>query len=977
MAGRRILALLVLSLWCAGAAFAQGVPQATLSGRVLNDGQGLPGVAVTVKSPALQGVRSTVTSTNGDYVLPLLPPGDYVATFVLSGFQTVTRQIKLSAAQASRADAVLALASVEATATVVAQTETISQSGQAATTYTSDLIGKLPVTRTFATTVNLAPGVNRNGPSASITMSGAQSFENLFLVNGVVVNENLRGQPLDLFIEDAIQETTTSTAAISAEYGRFQGGVVNALTKSGGNSFTGSVRTTFTNDDWIAPTSFRENRVDKVVPTYEATLGGFLWKDLVWFFGAGRTFEREESRGTAVLATPYTRTDDETRLEAKLTVSAGPSHSFRGSYLNIDAKRQNDLFSGAMDLASLSDREDPQRLLSVNYNGILSDRFFVEAQYSRRDWEVAKGNGAKATDLIGGTLLRDRSRSGSPRYHSPTFCGVCDTETRDNDNVLAKATWFLSTKSLGSHNLVGGVDLFDDQRFANNHQSGSDYRILGTSAIYQGTDIYPRFNPGSTFIQWWPIFEGSQGNNFRTLSVFLNDSWQLSDRLSFNVGARWDKNEGKNASGLTVTDDSQFSPRLGGSWDVRGDGRLKLTASFARYVAAINNAIGDSSAGGGNPSFFEWVYRGPAINADPSAPSSTLVSQDEAIRRTFEWFFANGGRDLPLRQGDVSGVTTVIRDSLRSPSTDELTLGATFRLGGRGTLRTDGIWRKARDFYSTRVDTSTGTVYVPQIDSELDLGVVENTNALEREYLALQTQFAYRPLEGLAIGGNWTWSTLKGNFDGETLSSGPVTGTDAYYPEYSAARWSLPVGYLATDQRHKVRLWANWDVPLPGRLGRVGLGLLQAIDGGLPYEAVAAIDTDAYVANPGYIAPDTQPLYYFTGRGAYRTPTVTQTDLSLNYSFLFDALGASFELFLQPQVVNVFNQQNIATTDFRYFDTTVTTAVTNAALQPFDPATETPVEGVHWQKGARFGQATNGLAFQAPRTFRLSVGLRF
>ncbi|MBK9965501.1 MAG: TonB-dependent receptor [Holophagales bacterium] len=975
MAGKRILALLVLSLWCAGTAVAQGVPQATLSGRVVNDGLALPGVAVTVKSPALQGVRTTVTSTNGDYVVPLLPPGEYAVTFALQGFQPVTRQVKLSAAQSTRTDVVLSLASIEATAIVVAQSETISQSGQAATTYTSELIGKLPVTRTLATTVNLAPGVNRNGPAASITMSGAQSFENLFLVNGVVVNENLRGQPLDLFIEDAVQETTTSTAAISAEYGRFQGGVVNALTKSGGNSFSGSFRTTFTNDDWIAPTSFNEQRVKKVVPTYEATLGGFLWKDRAWFFGAGRTFEREESRGTAVLATPYTRTDDETRLEAKLTVNAGPSHTLRASYLSIDAKRKNDLFSGAMDLASLSDREDPQQLFSANYNGVLSDSFFLEAQYSRRDWEVAKGNGAKTTDLIGGTILRDRSRSGSPRYHSPTFCGVCDTETRDNDNVLAKATWFLSTKSLGSHNLVGGVDLFDDQRFANNHQSGSDYRILGTSAIYQGADIYPRIASGSTFIQWWPIFEGSKGNSFQTLSVFVNDSWQLNDRLSFNVGARWDKNQGKNASGLTVADDSQLSPRVGAAWDVRGNGALKLTASFARYVAAINNAIGDSSAGGGNPSFFEWIYRGPAINPDPNA--TTLVSQDEAIRRTFDWFFANGGRDLPLRQGDVSGVTTVIRGSLKSPSTDELAVGATFRLGSRGTLRTDGIWRKAHDFYSTRVDTSTGTVYVPQIDSELDLGVVENTNDLEREYRALQTQFAYRPLEGLSVGGNWTWSTLRGSFDGETLSSGPVTGSDAYYPEYSAAGWSRPVGYLSTDQRHKVRLWANWEVPLPGRFGRVGLGLLQAIDSGLPYDAQALIDTDAYVTNPGYVTPDTQPTYYFTARGAYRTPTVTQTDLSLNYALPFAALGASIELFVQPQVANVFNQQEIATTDSRYFDTSVTTAVTNAALQPFDPATQTPVEGVHWKKGARFGQATNGLAFQTPRTYRISVGLRF
>ena len=79
-------------------------------------------------------------------------------------------------------------------------------------------------------------------------MAGGLSFESQYLINGVVVNENLRGQALNLFIEDAIQETKVSTGAISAEYGRFGGGVVNMITKSGGNSFSGSFRTTFNND---------------------------------------------------------------------------------------------------------------------------------------------------------------------------------------------------------------------------------------------------------------------------------------------------------------------------------------------------------------------------------------------------------------------------------------------------------------------------------------------------------------------------------------------------------------------------------------------------------------------------------------------------------------------------------------------------------------------------------------------------------
>ena len=87
-------------------------------------------------------------------------------------------------------------------------------------------------------------------------MAGALSFESQYLINGVVVNENLRGQALNLFIEDAIQETKISTGAISAEYGRFGGGVVNMITKSGGNTFSGSFRTTFNNDGWRSLTPY-------------------------------------------------------------------------------------------------------------------------------------------------------------------------------------------------------------------------------------------------------------------------------------------------------------------------------------------------------------------------------------------------------------------------------------------------------------------------------------------------------------------------------------------------------------------------------------------------------------------------------------------------------------------------------------------------------------------------------------------------
>ena len=96
----------------------------------------------------------------------------------------------------------------------------------------------------------MAPAVHPSGPSGAYSIAGAMSFESLFMVNGVNVNENIRGQAINLYIEDAIQETTIATDGISAEFGRFSGGVVNVVTKSGGNLFSGSFRDTLNNDNW-------------------------------------------------------------------------------------------------------------------------------------------------------------------------------------------------------------------------------------------------------------------------------------------------------------------------------------------------------------------------------------------------------------------------------------------------------------------------------------------------------------------------------------------------------------------------------------------------------------------------------------------------------------------------------------------------------------------------------------------------------
>jgi len=621
---RTWLVALVLPLLMATVLVAQ-MPTSTILGRVINEGQGLPGVTVTAKSPALQGVRTAVTSTNGDFVFPNLAPGRYTISFTMSGFQTVTREINAAASQQAAVNVEMSLSAVAAEAVVVGTSETISQTTTAATTYTAELTKKLPITRTLLSAVLLAPGVNSNGPGGNLTISGAQSFDNNMMVNGVNIQDNIRGTANNLFIEDAIAETTTSTSAISAEYGRFTGGVVNAITKSGGNTFSGSVRATLENDKWTAKTPLTTvDQNDKVTPIWEGTLGGPILKDKVWFFLAGRYRNFEGTGQTFTTNIPYDNGNIEQRWEAKGTFTPFQNHTLTGSYMNIQQAQVNRTFRKAYDLNSVFTPHLPQELFAANYNGVLTDKLFVEAQYSKRKFTF-KDYGATTKDLYDGTAMVDYTVSGYASYNSPTFCGICSYEYRNNENYYVKGTYFLSTEKLGSHNIVFGYDDFTGMMQSNNYQSGSNYTVYTPGVIIDANkNVYPIID-STTELVYWPILQQAEMTDLNTRSVFVNDTWRLNNNLSFNIGLRYDKHKGIDSRGFVGSDDDAFSPRLGVTWDVRA-----TAASESAPTTPVTSAASRRTTSA--------PLRAPAprpfTTTTTRAPRSTPETRRTAARRT-------------------------------------------------------------------------------------------------------------------------------------------------------------------------------------------------------------------------------------------------------------------------------------------------------------------------------------------------------
>jgi outer membrane receptor protein involved in Fe transport len=1007
--------LVVALLAMAGIARAQST-NGTISGRVTDtQDRSVPGVTVSVESPNLQGIRTAVTSENGDYIFTLLPPGQYTVVFELSGFERQQRTVSVAATQVQPVDVTMGLAGVSETVEVVGRAaDVLTQTAQVATNFPQELIANLPTTRDINSTLLLAPAVHSTGPGGNYSIAGSMSYENLFMINGVSVNENIRGTPYNLYIEDAIQETTVSTAGVSAEYGRFGGGVVNLITKSGGNTFSGSFRDSLNNDDWRSLVPKRDGdlfandaKLDKIVPTYEYTVGGPIIRDRLWFFTAGRFQTQELSRSTALTNIPYPVTNKSQRYEGNGTFSLNSNHRIQGSFIKEKLDQLNDTFnpSTSMDLRSLYDRSTPQDISTISYSGVLTPTLFLEARFSKRNFTFV-GSGAPTTDIVEGTLLVDNP-SGR-RYWSPTFCGVCTAEERDNEDIYVKASYFLSTPKYGSHNVVFGYDNFNDIRKANNRQSGSDYRIYSTGVVTQGTDVLPVFlGDGTTIIQWNPIPILSDGSNFRTHSAFFNDSWRVTNRLTANLGVRYDKNHGKNQAGeLVITDDS-FSPRIGVIWDPKGTGDWSITANFAKYVAPVSNPIADASSAAGNSQLWQYLYGGPNVNG-----TGATTSTPDAIRQVWSWFESASGCKPTSQQTcqpnlvtngnpTLPGVAQRIGEDLATPSNIEYSAGVSRQFGARASARVDYVYRNYRDFYISRIDQSTGRV-TNAVGQSFDLAMIENDvdGKYKRDYQGLTGQLTYRFGSRTDIGGTYTLSHAWGNLDGENVASGPTAGGAYEYPEYIRQEWNYPEGDLVIDQRHRTRLWINYGVP---KLDGLTLSLLQALESGAPYGAgglpiqggnANGVNVAPYVDNPGYVREPAGSAiaYYYTARDAFRTEAQKRTDFAANYNYKLGTRGVN--LFVSAQVINLFNQFQLcacgSTSVFanpgapgtgaglQAIDRTVRTPVNSTAVAQFDPfTTQTPVEGVNWAKGPNFGHAQSRFAYTTPRTFRLSFGVRF
>lgn len=961
---RRVAPLVALlaasSLSFEARVLAQGVQTATLSGVVKSpDGQTLPDVAVGVTSPALQGERTTDTDDNGAYIVRGLPPGTYTVKLSRSGFTTVDRTVTLALGDVPSFTTTMELAAFEESITVAAEAPSLLTDTVVGQKIRAAKVDRLATGRTLTAIADLSPGITDNTPNPNqnqIAISGAFAYDSVFLLNGVDINDNAFGAPHNLFVEDAIEEVQTLTSGISAEYGRFSGGVVNAVTKRGGNRFSGSFRTDFTNPSWTANTPFENERnvshTDTTNRIYQATLGGPILQDHLWFFGAYRREMATVSQTLPLTGIGYDLRVENPRYEGKLTATPFKSHTFAAAYTRSNTIRNNHAaFAFSIDPRTLVVREQPNDLWVFDYNGILSSNLFVEARYSQKKFRITAGG--TSTDIRDSPFIS----LGRPISHySAPYFDATDPGERNNQQYAAALSYYLSTGSLGRHDIKGGFERYTSTSTGGNSQSSTGYvfltdaRVVGGNVVFDANGrIIPIFIPGRTQVQNWIPTRGAQ-IDITTHSFYMNDRWQLDRHWSFNLGLRYQKVRSEATGDIVGADHSSLLPRLGASFDIEGDGRFMLYGTYSHYAGKFSELQFGANTPVGNPSVVTRVYGGPAGEGVGFAPGFDLANYATIV-----------GGSFPTEN-------VFLADDLHSPQTKEWTLAAGTRIGDRGEAKLTYNHRRTRSLIEDFVTLDLGQTTV--IKDGRDFGTfdnreIRNSDEPQRKYEALLLQGRYRITSGWSAEAHWTLQIKnEGNFEGELPNNPGSPSPFGDYPEILVRARSFPYGRFDDFQRHKMRVFSYWDVAL-GKAGKTSVGLIYRYDSPLTFSYfVLSFPTSSIQRsrNPGYANVPTTQQVFFGGRGAGSFEGAHLFDIALNYDI---PVYRTFSPYLKLEVRNVFNEQPLVG-----FNTAITAVTTPATLDADGlPTTYNP--------GPNFGKGTQNSHYPVPREFRFSVGFRF
>ena len=951
-------------------AAAQGLQTGVITGTITSsDGLAMPGASITVTSPALQGTQTAVTDVNGIYVVRGLPPGEYVVTVEMDGMATVRRPTTVPLARTVTLDAALAPASVAEQVTVRGEPAPVVTNPTIGANFNKAMVDLLPQGRTPFNIAELAPGLTDNGTNAGqVTIAGAFAYDNVFLINGVDVNDNIFGTNHNLFIEDAIEETQVLTSGISAEYGRFSGGVVNVVTKRGGDIYSGSYRHNLSNAAWTDETPFEtRERPNRYGNALEGTFGGPILKARAWFFSAGRYENSTEGRTFVQTGIGYDFGLDNKRYELKGTATPLPNHTVTVAFTdNATTQKNRAGLAGSLEPRTLVTRQLPNNLFVANWNGVLGPRMFATAQVSQK--KLGFRNTGGTSTAIADSPFRTRGLNGIPanqHYNAPFFDST-DPEDRNNRQVAGSLSTLLSSGRAGTHDLKGGFEWFRSTNTGGNSQTStgwvfySDYVNNGGVPVFDSQNrLIPTFVPGTSRLYNWLATRGAS-IDINTTSLYVHDRWAVSRQLTVDAGMRYEKVRSEATGGIIGADTDTIVPRLAATFDARADGRIVIQGTYAHYAGKYSESQFTNNTDVSNPSLVRYQYTGPAGQGMDFAPGLDPANYAVILDGTFPT--ANVRFD----------------DGLHSPVTRELTASVGSQMSSRAYAKLTYVNRDVSGFIEDFTTPENGTTDITrngEFFGTFDNTVYRNTDEPQRKYQALLMQGNYRLRSDLQVSGHWTVQLQnEGDFEGEAASQPGIASVFGDYPEVFPKDRYFPSGRFDDFQRHKVRIWGVYNRSL-GRFGAVDLSGMWKYNSALTYTLFAAnypltAQQRAIAVAAGYAnAPNGGAANLFFGeRGSQSFAGYALVDVGVNYQI---PIWRTVRPYFKVEVLNALNNQKLLTHD------TVVTADPNSPRDTLGLPTG-------YIRGARFGQATRNLdyptwrpGFDGGRTVLLAFGLRF